>query len=166
MPGTPGLEHRIGGIEKADQTGNISYDPDNHDFMVRTRQAKIDGIARSIPPMVIDDPAIGTENAARVLVLGWGSTYGPIGAACREVRAAGGAIAQAHLRHLNPFPSDLGDVLARYDKVVIPEMNLGQLASMIRAKYLIDAISVTQVRGLPFKAAELATMLQGVIEHV
>src|SRR4051794_18771418 len=165
VPGTAGLEHRIGGIEKADRTGNISYDPDNHDFMTRTRQAKVDGIARSLPPLAVDDPDAGTDRAARVLVLGWGSTYGPIGAACRQVRSAGGSIAQAHLRHLNPFPSDLGDVLKRYDKVVIPEMNLGQLATLIRAKYLVDAISVTQVRGLPFKADELAEMLQGVITH-
>src|SRR6185437_8422005 len=108
IPGTAGLEHRIGGIEKADKTGNINYEPDNHDFMVRTRQAKIDGIARSIPPLAVDDPSAGTATPARVLVLGWGSTYGPIGAACREIRAAGGAIAQAHLRHLNPFPANLG----------------------------------------------------------
>jgi 2-oxoglutarate ferredoxin oxidoreductase subunit alpha len=161
IPGTPGLEHRIGGIEKADRTGNISYDPDNHDFMTRTRQAKVDGVARSIPPLEVDDP----DADARVLVLGWGSTYGPIGAACRKVRAAGASIAQVHLRHLNPFPADLGDILNRYDKVVIPEMNLGQLATLIRARYLIDAISVTQVRGLPFKADELAEMLQGVINH-
>jgi 2-oxoglutarate/2-oxoacid ferredoxin oxidoreductase subunit alpha len=165
VPGTAGLEHRIGGIEKADRTGNISYDPDNHDFMTRTRQAKVDGIARSLPPLAVDDPDAGTDRAARVLVLGWGSTYGPIGAACRQVRAAGASIAQAHLRHLNPFPDDLGDVLKRYDKVVIPEMNLGQLATLIRAKYLVDAISVTQVRGLPFKADELAEMLQGVIHQ-
>jgi 2-oxoglutarate/2-oxoacid ferredoxin oxidoreductase subunit alpha len=161
VPGTAGLEHRVGGIEKADKTGNISYDPDNHDFMVRTRQAKVDGIARSLAPLEVDDP----DGEARVLVLGWGSTYGPIGAACRQVRATGASVAQAHLRHLNPFPNDLGDVLKRYDKVVIPEMNLGQLAMLIRAKYLVDAISVTQVRGLPFKADELAEMLQGVIEH-
>jgi 2-oxoglutarate ferredoxin oxidoreductase subunit alpha len=161
VPGTAGLEHRIGGIEKADRTGNISYDPDNHDFMVRTRQAKVDGIARSLAPLEVDDP----DGDARVLVLGWGSTYGPIGAACKKVREAGASIAQVHLRHLNPFPSDLGDVLKRYDKVVIPEMNLGQLATMIRARYLVDAISVTQVRGLPFKADELAEMLQGVIHQ-
>jgi 2-oxoglutarate ferredoxin oxidoreductase subunit alpha len=161
VPGTPGLEHRIGGIEKADRTGNISYDPDNHDFMTRTRQAKVDGIARSLPPLEVDDP----DGDARVLVLGWGSTYGPIGAVCRRVRAAGASIAQAHLRHLNPFPGDLGDVLRRYDKVVIPEMNLGQLATLVRAKYLVDAISVTQVRGLPFKADELSEMLQGVIHQ-
>jgi 2-oxoglutarate ferredoxin oxidoreductase subunit alpha len=165
VPGTPGLEHRLGGIEKADKTGNISYDPDNHDFMVRTRQAKIDGIASSLPPLVVDDPGESVGNPAKVLVLGWGSTYGPIGAACRQVRASGGSIAQVHLRHLNPFPNDLGAVLSRYQKVVIPEMNLGQLATLIRARYLIDVMSVTQVRGLPFKAAELAEMLQGVIDH-
>ena len=165
VPGTPGLEHRIGGIEKADRTGNISYDPDNHDFMTRTRQAKVDGIARSLAPMTVDDPGRAVGDPARVLVLGWGSTYGPIGAACRQGRAAGASIAQAHLRHLNPFPNDLGELLKRYDKVVIPEMNLGQLATLIRAKYLVDAISVTQVRGLPFKADELAEMLLGVIHQ-
>jgi 2-oxoglutarate ferredoxin oxidoreductase subunit alpha len=161
VPGTPGLQHRVGGIEKADKTGNISYDPDNHDFMVRTRQAKVDGIARSIPLLEVDDP----DGDARVLALGWGSTYGPIGAAARRVRRAGYSVAQAHLRHLNPFPSNLGEVLARYDKVVIPEMNLGQLATLVRAKFLVDAISVTQVRGMPFRAAELADMLTGVITH-
>jgi len=161
IPGTPGLEHRLGGIEKADKTGNISYDPDNHDFMVRTRQAKVDGIARSIPPLEVDDP----DGDARVLALGWGSTYGPIGAAVRQVRRAGYPVAQAHLRHLNPFPANLGTVLSRYERVVIPEMNLGQLASLIRARFLVDAISYTQVRGLPFRAAELADMLQGVISH-
>jgi 2-oxoglutarate ferredoxin oxidoreductase subunit alpha len=161
IPGTPGLEHRVGGIEKADRTGNISYDPDNHDFMVRTRQAKVDGVARSIPPLAVDDP----DGDARVLVLGWGSTYGTIGAAARRVRRAGYSIAQAHLRHLNPFPSNLGAVLAAYDKVVLPEMNLGQLATLIRAKYLVDVISVTQVRGMPFRAADLAEMLQGVLNH-
>src|SRR6476659_4125511 len=148
VPGTAGLEHRVGGIEKADKTGNISYDPDNHDFMVRTRQNKVDGVARSLPPLEVDDP----DGDARVLVLGWGATYGPIGAACRQVRAAGLSVAQVHLRHLNPFPSDLGAILARYERVVIPEMNMGQLAQLVRARYLVDAISVTQVRGLPFKA--------------
>jgi 2-oxoglutarate/2-oxoacid ferredoxin oxidoreductase subunit alpha len=161
IPGTPGLEHRLGGIEKADKTGNISYDPDNHDFMVRTRQAKVDGIARSIPPVEVDDP----DGDARVLALGWGSTYGPIGAAVRRVRRAGYPVAQAHLRHLNPFPANLGAVLSRYERVVIPEMNLGQLAQLVRARFLVDAASYTQVRGLPFRAAELADMLQGVISH-
>ncbi|MFI1075552.1 2-oxoacid:acceptor oxidoreductase subunit alpha [Streptomyces puniciscabiei] len=158
VPGTPGLEHRIGGIEKQDGTGNISYDPANHDFMVRTRQAKIDNIA--VPDIEVDDPTGG----ARTLVLGWGSTYGPITAAVRRLRAAGDLIAQAHLRHLNPFPANLGEVLARYDKVVIPEMNLGQLATLIRARYLVDAHSYNQVNGMPFKAQQLAAALKEAID--
>ena len=166
VPGTKDLQHRIGGIEKADRTGNISYDPDNHDFMVRIRQAKVDGIAASIPPLVVDDVDADNGDApARVLVMGWGSTYGPIGAAVRQVRRAGYSIAQTHLRHLNPFPADLGEILSRYDKVVLPEMNMGQLATLIRAKYLVDVISVTQVRGMPFRAADLADMLQGVLSE-
>ncbi|ELP66996.1 2-oxoacid:acceptor oxidoreductase subunit alpha [Streptomyces turgidiscabies] len=158
IPGTPGLEHRIGGIEKQDGTGNISYDPANHDLMVRTRQAKIDGI--DVPDLLVDEPS-GTANT---LVLGWGSTYGPITAAVRRLRAAGEPIAQAHLRHLNPFPRNLGEVLRRYDKVVIPEMNLGQLATLIRAKYLVDAHSYNQVNGMPFKAEQLATALKEAID--
>ncbi|MFF4475263.1 2-oxoacid:acceptor oxidoreductase subunit alpha [Streptomyces sp. NPDC001599] len=157
VPGTPGLEHRIGGIEKQDGTGNISYDPANHDFMVRTRQAKVDGIA--VPDLDVDDP-----DGARTLVLGWGSTYGPITAAVRRLRTAGEEIAQAHLRHLNPFPANLGDILGRYDKVVVPEMNLGQLATLIRAKYLVDARSYNQVNGMPFKAEQLATVLKEAID--
>ncbi|MFF2353066.1 2-oxoacid:acceptor oxidoreductase subunit alpha [Kitasatospora sp. NPDC058115] len=157
LPGTPGLEHRIGGIEKQDGTGNISYDPANHDFMVRTRQAKVDGI--TVPDTVVDDPS----GEARVLVLGWGSTYGPITAAVRRVRSDGGLVAQAHLRNLNPFPANLGTVLRSYDKVVVPEMNLGQLALLLRAKYLVDAESYNQVRGLPFKAAQLADVLWAAI---
>ncbi|MER6184363.1 2-oxoacid:acceptor oxidoreductase subunit alpha [Streptomyces sp. NPDC001652] len=157
IPGTPGLEHRIGGIEKQDGTGNISYDPANHDFMVRTRQAKIDGI--DVPDLEVDDP-----HEARTLVLGWGSTYGPITAAVRRLRTAGESIAQAHLRHLNPFPRNLGTVVKRYDKVVIPEMNLGQLATLVRAKYLVDAHSYNQVNGMPFKAEQLATALKEAID--
>ncbi|WP_329412622.1 2-oxoacid:acceptor oxidoreductase subunit alpha [Streptomyces sp. NBC_00704] len=157
VPGTPGLEHRIGGIEKEDGTGNISYSPANHDFMVRTRQAKIDGI--EVADLEVDDP-----HGASTLVLGWGSTYGPITAAVRRLRTAGDAIAQAHLRHLNPFPRNLGAVLKRYDKVVVPEMNLGQLATLIRAKYLVDAHSYNQVNGMPFKAEQLATALKEAID--
>ncbi|WP_329231761.1 2-oxoacid:acceptor oxidoreductase subunit alpha [Streptomyces sp. NBC_01460] len=157
VPGTPGLEHRIGGIEKQDGSGNISYDPANHEFMVRTRQAKVDGI--EVPDLEVDDPA-----GAKTLVLGWGSTYGPITAAVRRLRAAGETIAQAHLRHLNPFPRNLGEVLRRYDKVVVPEMNLGQLALLIRAKYLVDAQSFNQVNGMPFKAEQLATVLKEAID--
>jgi 2-oxoglutarate ferredoxin oxidoreductase subunit alpha len=152
VPGTPGLEHRIGGLEKGEGHGNISYDPANHDFMVRTRQAKVDRIAASLPPLEVDDPS----GAAKVLVLGWGSTYGPIGAGVRRVRKAGFNVAQVHLRHLNPFPQDLGEILARYDKVLVPEMNLGQLSMLLRAKYLVDAIGYNHVRGLPLKAAQLA----------
>jgi 2-oxoglutarate/2-oxoacid ferredoxin oxidoreductase subunit alpha len=152
IPGTPGLEHRIGGLEKADGHGNISYEAANHDLMVRTRQAKVDRIADSLPPLVVDDPS----GEAKVLVIGWGSTYGPIGAGVRRVRKAGYQVAQTHLRHLNPFPKDLGDILKRYDKVLVPEMNLGQLALLLRGKYLVDAIGYNHVRGLPLKAAELA----------
>jgi 2-oxoglutarate ferredoxin oxidoreductase subunit alpha len=152
IPGTPGLEHRIGGLEKGDGHGNISYEPANHDLMVRTRQAKVDAIAKSLPPLEVDDPS----GAARVLVIGWGSTYGPIGAGVRRVRKAGYRVAQVHLRHLNPFPSDLGDILKRYDKVLVPEMNLGQLSLLLRGRYLVDAQGYNQVRGLPLKAAELA----------
>ena len=159
VPGTPGLEHRVGGLEKGAGHGGISYNPDNHDLMVRTRQAKVDGIARTIPALEVDDPS----GEARVLVLGWGSTYGPIGAACRRVRQTGRHIAQAHLRHLNPFPANLGDVLAGYDTVLIPEMNLGQLASLIRAKYLVDAVAYNQVRGLPFRAEELAGVITDLV---
>jgi 2-oxoglutarate ferredoxin oxidoreductase subunit alpha len=159
VPGTPGLEHRIGGLEKADKTGDISYDPANHDFMVRTRAARIEAIP--VPDVEVDDP----DGGARVLVLGWGSTYGPIGAACRALRQRGQAIAQAHLRHLNPLPRNLGGLLASYDRVVIPEMNLGQLAQVIRARYLIDAIAYNQVRGLPFTAAELETVLEEVVKN-
>jgi 2-oxoglutarate ferredoxin oxidoreductase subunit alpha len=159
IPGTPGLEHRIGGLEKADRTGDISYDPANHDFMVRTRAARIEAI--EVPNLEVEDP----DGDARVLVLGWGSTYGPIGAAARALRHRGQPIAQAHLRHLSPMPRNLGEVVARYDKVVIPEMNLGQLANVIRSRYLVDAITYNQVRGLPFTASELEAMLEEVVKN-
>ncbi len=162
IPGVAGLEHRIGGIEKADGTGNISYDPTNHDFMVRTRQAKIDGIAKSISPLEVHDPS----GSAKVLVIGWGSTYGPVEAACEEVRNQGVEVAHAHLRHLNPFPRNTGEVLKKYDKVLIPEMNLGQLGLLIRAKYLVDAIGFNQVRGLPFKTQELVDAIKDVVASV
>ncbi|BCJ37971.1 oxidoreductase [Actinocatenispora thailandica] len=162
IPGTPGLEHRIGGIEKADGTGNISYDPANHDTMVRLRQAKVDAIARDIPDLVADDPS----GEARVLVLGWGSTYGPIGAAVRRIRDNGHPIAQAHLRHLNPLPANTEALLRSYDKVVVPEMNLGQLAQLLRAKFLIDVIGYDKVRGLPFTAGELESALEEIVKNV
>ncbi|HEV3361346.1 MAG TPA: 2-oxoacid:acceptor oxidoreductase subunit alpha [Pseudonocardiaceae bacterium] len=158
VPGTPGLQHRIGGLEKADGKGSISYDPDNHDKMVRLRAAKIAGV--SVPDLVVADP----DGDASVLAIGWGSTFGPIGAAARRVRAKGKSIATAHLRHLNPLPANLGDVLSRYERVVIPEMNLGQLAMILRATYLVDAISYTKVAGLPFKAEELQGVFTDIIE--
>jgi 2-oxoglutarate ferredoxin oxidoreductase subunit alpha len=154
IPGTAGLEHRIGGLEKADVTGNISYDPDNHEHMTRLRAAKVAGIERDIPPVEVD-----ADDGAEVLVLGWGSTYGSIAAAVRRIRARGLKVAQAHLVHLNPFPPNLGEVLARYGKVLIPEMNLGQLSQLVRGRYLVDAQSVSKVKGLPFKAAEIEQAL-------
>ena len=160
VPGTAGLEHRIGGIEKADVTGNISYDPDNHDLMTRLRQAKVDGI--TVPDHVVDDPS----GQARVLVLGWGSTFGPIAAATRVVRNAGHTVAQAHLTHLNPFPANLGEVLKSYDRVIVPEMNLGQLSMLLRAKYLVDIRSHTSVRGLPFSTVELADVISTTLEEL
>ena len=158
VPGTPGLQHRIGGLEKAEH-GNISYDPDNHDRMVRIRQAKINGI--TVPDVTVDDP----DGNAELLVLGWGSTYGPIGAACRRVRKNGLPVAQAHLRYLNPLPGNLGDLLRGYERVLVPEMNLGQLALLLRGKNLVDAISYAKVAGLPFKAEELENVFTDLINN-
>jgi 2-oxoglutarate ferredoxin oxidoreductase subunit alpha len=158
-PGVPGLEHRIGGIEKADGTGEISYDPDNHDHMVRLRQAKIDGI--DVPSLDVDDPT----GDAELLVVGWGSTYGPIAAGARAARRQGIAVATAHLRHLNPFPANTGDVLRRYRHVLVPEMNLGQLSMLLRARYLVDAQGFNLVRGLPFTSAEIADAISKSMEE-
>ena len=149
IPGTKGLEHRIGGVEKADKTGEISYDPTNHDLMVRARAAKVAGVA--VPDLVVDDPSGNAE----VLLLGWGSTYGPIAAAVESLRANGENIAQAHIRYINPFPKNLGQILDKYPKVIVPEMNLGQLSMMLRAQYLKDIIGYNMVRGLPFTTAEI-----------
>ena len=159
IPGTPGLEHRIGGLEKADVTGSISYDPENHDLMTRLRAAKVAGIANDIPLLQVDDP-----DGADTLVLGWGSTYGPIGAAVKRVRRAGHHVAQAHLHYLNPFPLNTGEVLRSYDKILIPEMNLGQLLKLIRAEFLVDAIGYNRVRGTPFKASELADAITALVD--
>ncbi|PRY51620.1 2-oxoglutarate ferredoxin oxidoreductase subunit alpha [Knoellia remsis] len=161
VPGTAGLEHRIGGIEKADVTGNISYDPDNHDHMTRLRAAKVAGIA-GIPDVAVEDPT----GDAKVLVLGWGSTQGPIAAAVRAVRNAGHSVASAHVRHLNPFPANLGEVLRSYDRVVVPEMNLGQLSMLLRAEYLVDVRPHTSVRGLPFSTVDLADAILTHLEEV
>ena len=158
IPGTPGLEHRIGGLEKADGSGNISYDPDNHNLMTLLRQAKIKAIEEDIDPLEWDG-----DDDAKVLVLGWGSTYGAIGAACRRLRLRDLKIARAHLKHLNPFPKNTGDLLKRFDKVIIPEMNMGQLSKLIRAEFLIDVISINQVKGLPFRAGDLEAQIE---EHL
>jgi len=151
VPGTPGLEHRIGGLEKADRTGNVSYDPENHDLMTRLRAQKVAGIAADIPELEVDDP----DGDAELLVLGWGGTYGPIAAAVRRARRNGKKVAHAHLRYLNPFPRNTGDVVRRYPKVLVPEINTGQLLKLIRSEFLVDAIGYNRVRGLPFRAAEL-----------
>jgi 2-oxoglutarate/2-oxoacid ferredoxin oxidoreductase subunit alpha len=161
VPGTPGLEHRVGGLEKADGTGNISYDPDNHDLMTRLRAQKVAGIAGDIPELEVDDP----DGDAKVLVLGWGGTYGPIAAACKRVRRGGRSVAHAQLRHLNPFPRNTGEVLRRYDKVLIPEMNLGQLLKLVRAEFLVDAHGYNRVSGVPLRATELADAIGALIDH-
>ena len=157
IPGTPGLEHRIGGLEAANGSGNISYEPVNHDLMVRLRQAKIDGI--SVPDLEVDDPT----GDAELLLVGWGSSYGPIGEACRRARRRGTKVAHAHLRHLSPFPANLGDVLRRYPQVVAPEMNLGQLALILRGKYLVDVQSVSKVQGVAFLADEIGRVIRAAL---
>jgi 2-oxoglutarate ferredoxin oxidoreductase subunit alpha len=151
IPGTPGLEHRIGGLERQDLTGNISYDPDNHERMTRLRQAKVDGIAADIAPLEVDDPG----GDAELLVLGWGSTAGTIRAAAGRVRDTGRTVAVAHLRWLNPFPANTGEVLGAYRRVLVPEINSGQLAMLVRAKYLVDARSFSKMQGLPIFGDEL-----------
>jgi 2-oxoglutarate ferredoxin oxidoreductase subunit alpha len=159
VPGTAGLAHRIGGIEKADGAGNISYEPENHAAMVGLRAAKVAGIAKDIPPTMVT----GDVDDAELLVLGWGSTWGAITGGVNRARAAGRKVAHAHLVHLNPFPADLGEVLGRYPKVIVPEMNMGQLVRLVRAEYLVDARPVTKVEGVPFTAAELHEEIMGVL---
>ena len=155
VPGTPGLQHRVGGIEKADGTGNISYTPANHSAMVHLRQAKVDGIARDIPPAVVQGDA-----DADVCLLGWGSTWGAITSAMERTRAAGAKVAWIHLTHLNPLPLNLGNLLKGFRKVLVPELNLGQLCRIVRANYLVDAQSVSKVEGLPFTGAEIERAIQ------
>ena len=158
-PGTPGLEHRIGGIEKDYLTGNISYAPANHEQMVRVRHQKVAKITQEIPPTEVKGPKQG-----KLLVLGWGSTYGAIAAAVEAAQAQGHAVAHAHLRYLNPLPADLGDVLSRYEKVLVPEMNMGQLLRLIRADYLVDAVGLNKIQGRPFKVSEVATRIARMLE--
>ena len=153
IPGTPGLEHRIGGLEKQNETGNVAYDPENHDLMTQLRAQKVAGIA--VPDQLVDH-----QEGAELLVLSWGGTYGPVHAGVRRVRAGGGKVAHAHLRWLSPFPANLGDVLRSYDRVLVPEMNSGQLLQLIRARYLVDAVGYNRVTGKPFKAGEIADAIQ------
>jgi 2-oxoglutarate ferredoxin oxidoreductase subunit alpha len=155
----PGLEHRIGGLEKADETGNVSYDGQNHETMVRWRAAKIAGIAKVIPAIEVDG-----EDDAELLVLGWGSTFGAINAGVARARARGRKVAQAHLDNLNPFPLNLGEVLHRYPKVLVPEMNLGQLSKMVRAEFLVDAKSLNKTQGVPFLAGEIEDAIIELLE--
>jgi len=160
-PGLAGLEHRIGGLEKADGSGNVSYDGANHERMTRLRAAKIAGIASDIPPTDVDH-----EDGAEVLVIGWGSTYGAIAAGVQRSRARGHKVDQIHLTHLNPFPADLGDVLKRYRRVLVPEVNLGQLSRLLRAEFLVDAVSLTQVSGIPFRAAAMEQAILSLIDEL
>jgi len=159
IPGTPGLEHRVGGIEKQDGTGNVSYNPANHQLMTELRERKIAQIAEDIPEIVID-----THADADVLVIGWGSSYGAILAGVRRVRNAGHKVARVHLRHLNPFPKNLGEIVQRYPKVLVPELNRGHLWRLLRAEFLVDAIRYSKVEGRPFKASEIESKLMELIE--
>jgi 2-oxoglutarate ferredoxin oxidoreductase subunit alpha len=158
-PGTPGLEHRIGGLEKTDVTGNVDYDPINHEFMVRTRAAKVDGVARDIPPIEVHGARSGD-----LLVLGWGGTFGAIRGALNRLLDQGLSVGHCHLRHLNPLPSDLGEVLNQYRTVVIPELNSGHLLKVIRAKYLIDAVGLNKIQGKPFTVEEIMDRIEKLLE--
>ncbi len=159
IPGTAGLEHRIGGIEKQEVTGNVSYDPDNHERMVHLRAEKVARIAREIPPL-----AVHGDESGELLVLGWGSTAGAITGAVNDARQLGLRVSRAHLRHLNPFPSNLGEVLSRFDKVLVPEMNLGQLAMLLRARFLKDVITYSKVQGRPFTRQEIYDRILQLLE--
>ena len=159
IPGTPGLEHRVGGLEKQAETGNVSYDPDNHDAMIRTRAAKVAMAATSIPPLEVRGPETGDA-----LVLGWGGTYGSITTAVDRLRASGRSVSSAHLRYLNPMPSNLEQVLRRFKHVIIPEINMGQLSMLIRSKYLIDAVGINVMRGRPFNVESLADRISQIMD--
>ena len=158
LPGMSGYEHRVGGLEKADVTGTVSYDPENHERMCRLRQAKIDKVASEIPPIEVLGPTRG-----KVLVLGWGSTYGAITAAVSRLQAKGEPVACAHLRYLNPLPSDLGQVLSRYERVLVPELNLGQLVHVLRDRYLLDVQGLNKVKGQSFKVAEIDSAVMALL---
>jgi 2-oxoglutarate ferredoxin oxidoreductase subunit alpha len=159
-PGTPGLEHRIGGLEKQHITGNVSYDPDNHELMVKLRAEKVRRVAQEIPPTTINGPAAGD-----LLVVGWGGTYGAITAAVEEVQTEGRAVASVHLRHMNPLPPDLGQILRQYRRVLVPEINSGQLVRVLRAEYLVDAVGFNRVRGLPLPSHEIRDAIAQLLDE-
>ena len=156
MPGTAGLEHRMGGIEKEDLTGNISYDPANHEKMVKIRAAKVKKIEEDIPEIALE---FGDENDD-ILLLGWGSSYGAIRSAVKQLRADGFKVAQAHLRYINPMPKNTEQLLRKFKKVIVPEKNNGQLVKLIREQFLIDAISYTKVQGLPFTQYDIVQQVK------
>jgi 2-oxoglutarate ferredoxin oxidoreductase subunit alpha len=159
IPGTPGLEHRVGGLEKQDVTGNVSYDPDNHQHMINVRQAKVDMIANYVPDQTLDSgPSKG-----KMLVIGWGSTYGSIKSACADLRAEGYEIAHAHLRYIRPFPKNLGEMIKSYDKLLVPEINNGQLVKILRDQYMVDAIPHNKVMGIPITKSELIAKVKTII---
>jgi 2-oxoglutarate/2-oxoacid ferredoxin oxidoreductase subunit alpha len=159
IPGTPGLEHRIGGLEKQDVTGNVDYEPLNHERMVRLRAEKVAAIVQDVPEVV---PA--GDDSGDLLIVAWGSTFGPVTAALRAQRAKGRRIGHVHLRHLNPLPKNLGEVLMRYDRVLVPEMNMGQLVILLRAKYLVDAVGYNKIQGKPFKQSEIEHKIEELID--
>jgi 2-oxoglutarate ferredoxin oxidoreductase subunit alpha len=150
VPGTPGLEHRIGGIEKQDVTGNVNYEPANHEHMVHTRAQKIANIANDIPPLSVTGPESGD-----LLVIGWGGTYGSILTAVQRAQRKGQKVAHAHLRYLNPMPKNTGEVLKQYKQVLVPELNCGQLSLLLRGTYLVDAVGLNKVQGRPFLVSEI-----------
>jgi 2-oxoglutarate ferredoxin oxidoreductase subunit alpha len=156
IPGTKGLEHRIGGLEKQHETGNISYDPENHEFMVKLRAAKVEKIADLIPPQALDS---GNEKG-KLLVIGWGSTFGAIKGACIEARKKGLDVSHAQIRYMNPFPKNLGEMLYNYDQILIPEMNTGQLLSIIRNKFMVPAIGLNKIKGMPFSTSEILARIE------
>jgi 2-oxoglutarate ferredoxin oxidoreductase subunit alpha len=159
LPGTPGLMHRIGGLESQDLTGAVSYDPENHQHMVNLRARKVANVAGDVPPQVVEGPESG-----RLLVLGWGGTYGALATAVRQLWGQGMSVAHAHLRYLNPFPANLGDVLRRYEKVLVAELNSGQLRQLIRARFLIDATGLNKVSGRPFTVAEVLESIENALD--
>jgi 2-oxoglutarate ferredoxin oxidoreductase subunit alpha len=159
LPGTPGLMHRIGGLEKQDITGNVNYEPANHQHMVDLRARKVAGIAKDIPPQEVDGPPTG-----KLLVISWGGTYGAVATAARKARNKGGSVAHAHLRYLNPLPANLGEIISRYEKVLVPELNKGQLLMVLRATFLVDAVGLNKVQGKPFEVREVTKKIESMLQ--